>query len=1126
MYSNIFSYMTKRARENRTTDALSSSLSNKKWLMLSPLLSAFFLTTQTYAQIPEGPAFVRDTHLIENGEFTRPFQPTVHTSRDGRVGLRTTGSSLSFLLFAPERLDTPFTVSEPGLDNVVSDFHSENTRRFRPPGIGGFRHIGLCEAPPNASTPSNPRVCNGVDDCYDLTIIAAGREGAGEVRFVGIDITVRVENPKTPQAKIAEITNEAPIKGTKFLFKDFFETTTPDDGRIIIGRTAGTRIDWVDDQGNARNTNTDSVYLVNDNPDRFQACDVRQFNKVYPLANAPYDSTINNRYGFAMHPFRDASGRVIADDTSFGSYPWVDRDADNISVTTVRGQLFNPNNGTAPYPTRCPEEVVTTYGSCLADNKSDINSARLQGRIMMGLWTQGKMVQMDNVINNMDFGLGTEERRHRDLKLYESSSEHDGWVRVSGGRNGSTEGGPRPRGSSNINFLDTLEHRFNMFPNMKPVTPSDVPWIISKGAVTDEFVFDDYNNPDSFINSNMVPASHFNGSGNNGNGGGFFEVRSSRRHAVANNATALPNRWSIPKLGAIKNGRVERVANGGIIGRGLWLNTDTTVEYDIPRNTRNVNNTPWYVGLFFDRRYEGGRGNTSRLITFSDGSSLRVRGDGGLQFLNPQGRVIQQMNISGPVQNRARNNGRGWAHVGLNISRGNRSMTVYYNGFYLGRVDANEPIFRMTEGKLYLGATPDAPNDGFKGWIDNFKVIAQNVNQEVACNQANGTLIGVPDTGGWNRLAKSYSAGHFTIRRLVQAAGEPTNEFYACYHDYRDDYRAHMANIPRNHRSVRDAINFPEGPLVYGAPRPDSSNNAFCLSCHSREGRLGMNISALTRNPNLNTEDDPRRQPTQPDAKVYGFIPANWLGQDKPAQDMDAGRDGEDIDQWLFPHASANPGTDGSSSSTYKIADDSTIWKWNGSVFERFGPNNGRLVRIDVGENDKPWGINATGNIYEWNGSRWLQRDSGGQDIAVGRDSVFLTKTDGTIWEWNGSQFIRFGPTNSRLVRIDVGVSRPWGINANGNVYRWDGTRWQPRGSDGQDLGIGGGKIFLTKTDGTIWSWNGNQFVRFGPTNGRLSVIDVGEDGSPWGININGTAYSWNGSRWVNQGGNAEEIGR
>lgn len=858
---------------------------------------------------PAPPAFVRDTHLIENKKFTRPFQPALHTTRDGRIGLEPSGfGGLKFSLFLPEKLNAPFTTSEPGVDNVYAGNHSVrrvSQNQFRGGGSREVQFVSICDAAGRDSShqPGNPRVCNGDDDCYDFTVISAVRAQAPNpgITFWGTKTSITVENPKTPNARIANITTGVPVKGSTFSeFRHFFETTTPADGRIMIGRTATPSISWVDEKNTNRTTNAGSVYLVNDNPDAFESCDVRQFNKVYPITNAPYDATINNRYGFAMHPFRDPTGKVISDNQSIGSYPWIDREANNISTTTLSGRLFNPAfPGGSRFPARCPIGVIRNLRGCLSDAMSDINSAKLQGRMIMGLWTNGKMVPMDNVINNMDFGLGTDDRRHREVQLYSADSQHDGWVRVGGGRNGGGVGA-LPRGANNVNLFASLEHRFNMFDHMKPVSATDVPWIVSKGAVSDEFSFDDYNNPDGFIVSSMFKASDINSRGR------FNFYDSDPLNAIGNDATALPERWSIPAFGQVHNGRVEFVANGGIRGRGLWLDGEKThVEYTIPHNSRNIDASPWYIGMFYDRRSSDQARN---LISFSDGTAIRVRADGGIQFVDRNNVIVDEFSVPAVVQNRARrDSGKGWAHLGLNVRSGNRTIDVYYNGFYLKRFSAREAMFRMAAGKLHLGAKPGASAQGFRGWIDEFKVFAQNVNFEVACNHANGTLIGVPSGSEWDRVAASYPAGHNAVGDSVRIAGEVTHQRYACFHNYSGDYKANLRNIPANHKSVRDAINFPEGPVKFNAPRPDSSRNTFCLSCHVPGGKGGMGVDALTLNAGLMAQDDPRRQPTQPDAKVYGFIPANWLGLGKPARAMNVSNDGVKIDQWLLAQAASTP---------------------------------------------------------------------------------------------------------------------------------------------------------------------------------------------------------------------------
>jgi len=879
---------------------------NSRWVNLWILFICF--SGSLHAQLnekPETPSINRDVHTVENLELTRPHLPAVQTTFDGRIGLAPNRGlrGLPFRLFTPEKLDRPFTKSNAGVNNVLDRelSHDVSTRKFHGPNHRGIQHAGLCEPSANegSSERKNPYVCNENDDCYDFNVIAAARmRNQNGITFFSTPVTARVNNPKTVNAELAEITTGIPIEGLTFpTFNAFFETMTPADGHILVGRIAHSPIQWVDADGNSRSTTSNNVYLVNDNPNAFEPCDVRQFDKVYPLSHAPQDDTINRRYGFALQPFRDGLGELIEDGAELGSYPWIDKGANNISFTPWFTPLFSSTYaGGSQYPTRCP----TSVGTCASDNESNRVDATLHGRALMGLWTNGKMIAVDNLVNNIDYGLGVLDRHQREIELYSSATDQGRWLRIAAGRENVIRS--LPLGSSgNTNFFDTLEHRFNYIDNMKPVTPSDVPWLLSSGTVTDEFAFDDYLNPDGFIISPMIQAFSFRGRGhqlNRDSAKNFGPF--SNLNGVANAATAPNDRWRIPAYGLVVNGRIEPVANGGIHGRGLWLDGERTyLQYDVPANAK-ITNTPWYVGLFFDQRRSG---TTQHLITFPDGTKVHIKANGGFHFLDDKDVIVRDINI--PTRARQQN----WAHIGLRISAGNRDIETYHNGFLIDRFSASTELFRLSEGELYVGNAPSSNIDGLKGWIGEFKVIAQNVNPEVACNHANGTLAGVTTGGEWRRLANAYPPiGHERINELVAASGQDAHSSYVCYTNYSDDYAAHLGNIPRILVGVRDAINFPEGPLVFNQPRPDSSSNEFCLSCHTTDGLEGLSIQALTFNPLQQAMDDPRRQPTQPDPTIYGNIPANLFGLGLPARDIQTDGNGIPIDQWILPGGASAPG--------------------------------------------------------------------------------------------------------------------------------------------------------------------------------------------------------------------------
>lgn len=157
------------------------------------------------------------------------------------------------------------------------------------------------------------------------------------------------------------------------------------------------------------------------------------------------------------------------------------------------------------------------------------------------------------------------------------------------------------------------------------------------------------------------------------------------------------------------------------------------------------------------------------------------------------------------------------------------------------------------------------------------------------------------DEPAWSAVAEAYP-----LWAHDEAAGSARDGAgFACYLDHSDDYAAHLANLPAGTTSLREAITFPEGPVRAGVPRPDSSDNPFCLSCHTEDGRDAMGLDALAYDPSVLAEHDPRRQPSQPPRRVFGNIPAGWIppgdGPGSPAEALQAPPEGLLIDPWVLP---------------------------------------------------------------------------------------------------------------------------------------------------------------------------------------------------------------------------------
>jgi hypothetical protein len=866
--------------------------------------------------LPEVPAIDRDVALVRGNEFSHPHIPPLRTTADGRVGIspKPNYGMVQFYALVPESFTTPFVGSPPG-DRILAastpyevpetEFHgSDDTRR---------RHYALCDTTAEfhaAGELTSPYACGatGGDDCYDFVVITSSSFGfrSRKRQLWGTPVTVRVSNPKTVDAAIARVTTGAPRPGPLFQGEFFFETMTTSDGRLLSGRIATLDFEWVVPGTNEeRRHYADLVYSFNA---AREACDVGAWDTFYPISHAPHDPAINSRYGFAMHPFRDATGRTLPDGADLGiSYPWIDRHGTNLFFTsvgallTLDGRLSAGDGGKTRYPTRCIPNAQCSERVEYFD--------RTRGQGVVGLWTRGKMVLLDGLLNNTDYGLELDEGGHRLVELYRPGSgprgDESGEVRVGTGRGSSDGSGPATY-IGNANVVDSLENLFHALPQMQPVTPRDVTWIVNSGKASDEIAFDDWLDLDAFIVSEMVGATSYvdTGPGTGGivyhdgwQGGAFgAPVR------IQNAASALPQHWQVPDAGiAFGDVRLEPIALGGIRGKGLWLDGQSGVEYEIAEQRTSTEDVPWYLGIFLDSRFADDESERT-LIGFPNGARISLRGRSRILYSRPDGTTAHQVDLVEPLPHGS------WSHLGFQLLANRTGVVLYLDGFALDLAPADTDPLRLSPGSLFVGDDPRHPAGGVRGWIDNFIVIAREIGPELACNHAAGTLAALSEdtepapisSREWVEMARLYPPwAHERIRSRLAAQEGATATPYVCFHGYHGDYENHPASLPEHLRSVRRELTFPEGPLAYGRPRPDSSTNSFCLSCHSSDGRGGLGIGALAERPGEPMEDDPRRQPSQPLRRVFGNLPANWMGNGRPATAVVAPASGLKIDALL-----------------------------------------------------------------------------------------------------------------------------------------------------------------------------------------------------------------------------------
>ncbi|MEM7355624.1 MAG: hypothetical protein AAF657_32720, partial [Acidobacteriota bacterium] len=493
--------------------------------------------------LPEAPTLLPDVHnfeVVEVGgqdvyQFTNPYIPPLTNSQDHRIGLvrKRAGSNNNkavFHLLVPEQLTDELLLAGAGatiLDDFAFEIEADDLHQSPTGNLA--THFALCD-PLGATaqiTGPNPYICNGDRECYKLYVIATvhlpsgGPNGEDQVQMWRTPIIIEVENPKTASAKIAGITLDAlPTAGPKLGdtgtgIRSWHTPMIVGDNRLLVTRISPSTITWYDANNVARTGTYDTVYASYSGGEE---CDISQWTNLKPLAYAPSDPAVNSPtsgFGFAQYEYRTPSGAAVNSDPTQGTlidipgrYIWMDQAANNIFFATLDRKLIDEDSDCLNAPFNCQHlyDLACVPGTSCSDpyDPAAESSSDHQGWMMMGLWTHGKMVLLDSLVNHSDFGLEGEEEHHRMVSLFSDAD-----VRVGTGRDASVIRTSAGADSDAYGWIRTtvqfgsLEHFFNMVPEMQPRTARDVAWLITAGAQTDEISFDDYTSFRTLIFSPM-----------------------------------------------------------------------------------------------------------------------------------------------------------------------------------------------------------------------------------------------------------------------------------------------------------------------------------------------------------------------------------------------------------------------------------------------------------------------------------------------------------------------------------------------------------------------------------------------------------------------------------------------
>ncbi|MFO0667925.1 MAG: hypothetical protein U0174_28495 [Polyangiaceae bacterium] len=373
-------------------------------------------------------------------------------------------------------------------------------------------------------------------------------------------------------------------------------------------------------------------------------CDARGFREFKPISMAYTDPLVNSTYGFAKYPIRDTQGTPYPPGAKVtGGYPWVDHKGNNLMFPAGGAQ-----NGYNATWVQNPGETWSEHGKPTAEYQ--INKGNGVAVVVVGSWTRGKMIVVDNGLNQTDWSFALNDsagyrNRRFAVDLFENSPPTN----------------IRPAGTALVN---SLENALNGYEAFNPLSPFDVVWTASSTTVRNaEVVFDEYLRKGAWVVAHMnaplykIPAEETpQDLGDHWTYENGFTMDPVTRLHVFKRTPKLQNaatRDAAPTLELRGGAFPLPVAEGGAIGRGIFLdgkNDHVLVKKMPPRLPR------FLLGLWVDSRSEN---NDSRVLyTFGDKSKVLWR-KGMLTFRAKSG---TQRTFA--ISDTATANGR-YVHLGL-----------------------------------------------------------------------------------------------------------------------------------------------------------------------------------------------------------------------------------------------------------------------------------------------------------------------------------------------------------------------------------------------------------------------------------------------------------------------------
>jgi glucose/arabinose dehydrogenase len=199
----------------------------------------------------------------------------------------------------------------------------------------------------------------------------------------------------------------------------------------------------------------------------------------------------------------------------------------------------------------------------------------------------------------------------------------------------------------------------------------------------------------------------------------------------------------------------------------------------------------------------------------------------------------------------------------------------------------------------------------------------------------------------------------------------------------------------------------------------------------------------------------------------------------------------------------------GSDGVAFAVTASEEVFRRDGDQWTRIP---GSYTNIAVRNANEVWGIDAFGNVSQFNGSSW--QSVGGQqllDIAVSSNGeVWGIGLASNVLRLDGDQWVGVSGT---LVDIEIGSDGVvWGTNARNEIYSRANGAWTRVSGALTDISIGSdGSVWGTNAQNQVWRRVGNGWQQQDIT---LETISANTDTDVWGVDPSGLVYRWNGTEW------------